>query len=127
MRVKFVPLLLLATALMASGLPQIQAAGNSSINAMPVSKLKAGGTLFLPIAHEPTQFNPWHLDGNDGEINRMMSASLPILMNSDSQGKLTFNKNYITSFTQTKSSPQTLRIVLNPKAVWSDEIGRAHV
>lgn len=120
MRVKFVPLLLLATALMASGLPQIQAAGNSSINAMPVSKLKAGGTLFLPIAHEPTQFNPWHLDGNDGEINRMMSASLPILMNSDSQGKLTINKNYITSFTQTKSSPQTLRIVLNPKAVWSD-------
>jgi peptide/nickel transport system substrate-binding protein len=53
-------------------------------------------------------------------MNRMMSASLPNLMNSDSQGKLAVNKNYISSFTQTKTSPQTLRIVLNSKAVWSD-------
>lgn len=92
----------------------------SSISDTPRSKIKPGGTLYLPIAHEPTQFNPWHLDGNDGEINRMMSASLPNLMNSDSKGKLTVDKNYITSFTQTKVSPQTLRIVLNPKAVWND-------
>ena len=92
----------------------------TSINAQPVSKLKTGGTLLLPIAHEPTQFNPWHRDGNDPDINRMMSASLPMLLNSDAQGKLTANKNYIASFTQTRSSPQTLRIVLNPKAVWSD-------
>jgi peptide/nickel transport system substrate-binding protein len=92
----------------------------TSINAQPVSKLKTGGTLLLPIAHEPTQFNPWHRDGNDPDINRMMSASLPMLLNSDDQGKLTANKNYISSFTQTRSSPQTLRIVLNPKAVWSD-------
>jgi len=92
----------------------------TSINAQPVSKLKTGGTLLLPIVHEPTQFNPWHRDGNDPEINRMMSASLPMLLNSDDQGKLTVNKNYISSFTQTRSSPQTLRIVLNPKAAWSD-------
>lgn len=93
---------------------------NSSLNAQPTSQLKVGGTLFLPIAHEPSQFNPWHRDGNDADINRMMSASLPMLFNSDSQGKLTANKNYISSFTQTRSSPQTLRIVLNPKATWSD-------
>lgn len=92
----------------------------SSITDTPRSKIKSGGTLFLPIAHEPIQFNPWHLDGNNGEVNRMMSASLPILMNSDATGKLTVNVNYISSFTQTKASPQTLRIVLNPKAVWSD-------
>jgi peptide/nickel transport system substrate-binding protein len=120
MRVRYAPLFLLATALLAFGSPQIQAAGNSSINEVPVSKLKNGGTLFLPIAHEPIQFNPWHLEGNDAEMNRMMSASLPNLMNSDSQGKLAVNKNYISSFTQTKTSPQTLRIVLNSKAVWSD-------
>ena len=92
----------------------------SSINAIPVSKLKPGGTLFLPISEEPAQFNPLHADGNDEELNRMMSASLPFMMNSDSQGKLSVNKNYVSSFTQTKSSPQTLRIVLNPKAIWSD-------
>lgn len=50
----------------------------------------------------------------------MMSASLPMLFSSDNEGKLSANKNYISSFTQTRSSPQTLRIVLNPKAVWSD-------
>ena len=92
----------------------------TSINAQPLSKLKTGGTLLLPIAHEPAQFNPWHRDGNDPEINRMMSTSLPMLLNSDVQGKLTANKNYISSFTQIRTSPQTLRIVLNPKAVWSD-------
>ena len=92
----------------------------TSINAQPLSKLKTGGTLLLPIAHEPTQFNPWHRDGNDPEINRMMSTSLPMLFNSDVQGKLTANKNYISSFTQIRTSPQTLRIVLNPKAVWGD-------
>ena len=43
-----------------------------------------------------------------------------MLFNSDSQGKLTANKNYISSFTQTRTSPQTLRIVVNPKATWSD-------
>jgi peptide/nickel transport system substrate-binding protein len=92
----------------------------SSISATPTSQLKVGGTLFLPIAHEPSQFNPSHIDGNDFEINRMMSASLPSLFNSDTQGKLSINKNYVSSFTQTKASPQTLRIVLNSKAVWSD-------
>ena len=96
------------------------ASNNSSISDNPRSKIKTGGTLFLPIGHSPTQFNPWHLDGNDGELNRMMSASLPNLFNSDASGKLTSNKNYISSFTQTKGSPQTLRIVLNPKATWSD-------
>ena len=92
----------------------------TSINAQSTSRLKAGGALLLPIAHEPTQFNPWHRDGNEPDINQMMSASLPMLLNSDDQGKLTANKNYISSFTQTRSSPQTLRIVLNPKAMWSD-------
>ena len=92
----------------------------TSINSSPTAKLKVGGALMLPITHEPAQFNPWHIDGNDKEINRMMSASLPLLMISDSQGKLTPNKNYITSFTQTKLTPQTFRILLNPKAVWSD-------
>ena len=92
----------------------------TSINAQSTSRLKTGGALLLPIAHEPTQFNPWHRDGNEPDINQMMSASLPMLLNSDDQGKLTANKNYISSFTQTRSSPQTLRIVLNPKAMWSD-------
>lgn len=98
----------------------VKAAELSSISSSPTSKLKVGGTLFLPISHEPSQFNPFHVDGNDYEINRMMSASLPSLFNSDAQGKLSINKNFVTSFTQTKTSPQTLRIVLNPKAAWSD-------
>lgn len=96
------------------------ASEQSSFSATPITKLKSGGTLFLPIAHEPAQFNPLHIDGNDVEINRMMSASLPSLFNSDSQGRLSINKLFLSSFTQTKTTPQTLRIVLNPKAVWSD-------
>ena len=95
-------------------------ASSTSVNAQPISKLKSGGSLFLPISQEPRQFNPFHITANDFELSRMMSATLPSFFISDSQGKLAVNKNYVSSFTQIKSSPQTLRIVLNPKAVWSD-------
>jgi peptide/nickel transport system substrate-binding protein len=33
---------------------------------------------------------------------------------------LQIDKNYVSVFEQTKPSPQTLRIVLNPKAIWSN-------
>ena len=95
-------------------------ASSTSINAQPISKLKSGGSLLLPISQEPRQFNPFHIAANDFELSRMMSATLPSFFISDSQGKLAINKNYVSTFTQIKSSPQTLRIVLNPKAVWSD-------
>lgn len=112
---------LLALAALFSYLPlSVFAAESQSINAQVVSKLKSGGTIFLPISHEPSQFNPLHLDGNDPELSRMMSASLPELFLSDAAGKLSPNKDYIVSFTQTKKSPQTFAIVLNPKAMWSD-------
>jgi len=100
--------------------PNSNAASPSGINSQPVSKLKNSGTLFLPLSQEPRQFNPLHFDANDSELNRMMSATLPVLISSDAQGKLSINKNYVSTFTQTKASPQVLRIVLNPKAVWSD-------
>lgn len=97
-----------------------QAAPKSSINAQPISKLKTGGSLLLPLSQEPRQFNPLHIAANDSELSRMLSATLPYLVISDSQGKLTINKNYVSVFAQTKASPQTIRIVLNPKAIWSD-------
>lgn len=50
----------------------------------------------------------------------MLSAILPSLVVSDFQGKLALNKNYVSAFAQTKTSPQTIRIVLNPRAMWSD-------
>ncbi len=110
---------LIFTNLVASA-PISYAAPTSGVNAQPVSKLKSGGSLLLPLSQEPRQFNPLHIDANDGELSRMMSASLPSLVVSDAQGKLTINKNYVSIFAQTKISPQILRIVLNPKAIWSD-------
>ena len=96
---------LLGTSLLAvSG---AQAAPKSSINAQPISKLKAGGSLLLPLSQEPRQFNPLHIAANDSELSRMLSATLPSLVISDSQGKLTINKNYVSVFAQTKASPQT--------------------
>ena len=54
---------LLATSLLATS--GAQAAPKSSINAQPISKLKAGGSLLLPLSQEPRQFNPLHIAAND--------------------------------------------------------------
>lgn len=100
--------------------PAANAAGAVSINAQPVSKLKQGGTLTLPIFYPPIQYNISHPDGNDADVSGMMAMTLPSLIFFDGNGKLQIDKNYVTAFEQTKTSPQTLRIVLNPKAIWSD-------
>ncbi|MEY3116152.1 MAG: hypothetical protein RL611_866, partial [Actinomycetota bacterium] len=63
-------------------------ASSTSINTQPISKLKSGGSLLLPISQEPRQFNPFHIAANDFELSRMMSATLPSFFISDSQGKL---------------------------------------
>lgn len=100
--------------------PAANAAGATSINAQPVSKLKQGGTLTLPILYPPIQYNISHPDGNDADVSGMMGMTLPSLIFFDSNGKLQIDKNYVSAFEQTKASPQTLRIVLNPKAIWSN-------
>ncbi|MFM7501359.1 MAG: ABC transporter family substrate-binding protein [Actinomycetota bacterium] len=100
--------------------PAANAAGATSINAQPVSKLKQGGTLTLPILYPPIQYNISHPDGNDADVSGMMGMTLPSLIFFDSKGKLQIDKNYVSAFKQTKASPQTLRIVLNPKAIWSN-------
>ncbi len=100
--------------------PAANAAGATSINAQPVSKLKQGGTLTLPILYPPIQYNISHPDGNDADVSGMMGMTLPNLIYFDASGKLQIDKNYVSAFEQTKVSPQTLRIVLNPKAIWSN-------
>ncbi len=100
--------------------PAANAAGATSINAQPVSKLKQGGTLTLPIFYPPIQYNISHPDGNDADVSGMMGMTLPGFILFDANGKLQVDKNYATTFEQTKTSPQTLRLVLNPKAIWSD-------
>lgn len=100
--------------------PAANAAGAVSINAQPVSKLKQGGTLTLPIFYPPIQYNISHPDGNDADVSGMMAMTLPGLILFDAAGKIQIDKNYVTAFEQTKTSPQTLRIALNPKAIWSD-------
>lgn len=111
-------MVLAVTALVTS--PSAYAAGSSSINSQPVSKLKQGGTLTLPILYPPINYNISHPDGNDADVSGMMGMTLPSLIYFDSNGKLQLDKNYVTAFEQTKASPQTLRIALNPKAIWSD-------
>ena len=111
-------MVLAVTALIAA--PAANAAGAVSINAQPVSKLKQGGTLTLPILYPPIQYNISHPDGNDADVSGMMAMTLPGLIFFDAAGKLQIDKNYVTAFEQTKTSPQTLRIALNPKAIWSD-------
>ncbi|MEY2663554.1 MAG: hypothetical protein RIR35_362 [Actinomycetota bacterium] len=114
----FSALVLVVTALVTA--PTANAAGSVSINAQPVSKLKQGGTLTLPILYPPIQYNISHPDGNDADVSTMMGMTLPSFIYFDTNGKLQLDKNYVSAFEQTKASPQTIRIVLNPKAIWTN-------
>jgi hypothetical protein len=73
---------LAVTALVTS--PSAYAAGSSSINPQPVTKLTKGGTLTLPILYPPIQYNVSHPDGNDADVNGMMGMTQPSLIYFDS-------------------------------------------
>lgn len=109
----------LAASLLAGTSP-VAAADGRSVNDQPVSKLRQGGTLTLPIANPPVTFNTSHPDGNSADLGDIMSPILPSFMIFDKNGNLIPDKNYVLDVKLTRTKPQTVVYTLNPKAVWSD-------
>jgi peptide/nickel transport system substrate-binding protein len=91
------------------------------INAQPVSKLKQGGKLRIPIRGWVTQFNRYHVDGSQGDATTVWEPALPRVFNYDAKGARTVNKNYVLSAEAAETGgKQVVTYKLNPKAKWSD-------
>ncbi len=110
-----------------SGDTSVPSAGGSSemgatadINPQDPATLKQGGNLRLPLTGFPPNFNYLHVDGNLGELGRMLRATLPRAFVIKPDGEMTVNSDYFTDVELTGTEPQVVTYTINPKATWAD-------
>ncbi|HET9170147.1 MAG TPA: ABC transporter family substrate-binding protein [Actinospica sp.] len=98
-------------------------ASQEQINAQPVSALKQGGTLDLPMEQWSTQWNIYSANGNvTGDTATVLSALLPSPYHFTATGQPYTDTDYMASdpVSKTVGGKQVVTYELNPKAVWSD-------
>jgi peptide/nickel transport system substrate-binding protein len=93
----------------------------NDINPMAYDQVPSGGTLRYPIDSYPPNFNINEIDGNDININNIMTATLPVVWHFDAGGNPILNTDVVDKAEQTSTSPQTIHYHINSKAVWSDD------
>ena len=93
---------------------------SADVNPQDPTTLQQGGNLRLPLTGFPPNFNYLHVDGNLGELGRMLRATLPRAFVIKPDGEMTVNSDYFTSVELTGTEPQIVTYTINPKAVWSD-------
>ena len=92
----------------------------ADINPQDPATLQQGGNLRLPMTGFPPNFNYLHIDGNLGELGRMLRATLPRAFVIKPDGEMTVNSDYFTDVELTSTDPQVVTYTINPKAVWTD-------
>lgn len=96
------------------------AVGSQQVNPQPASNVKQGGTLKLPIQQWISQWNPYQVDGTEGDGASIVAQVEPNIFSYDAQGVSQLNKDFVVSAAVTSTSPQVITYKLNPKATWSD-------
>ncbi|MEV4564520.1 ABC transporter family substrate-binding protein [Nonomuraea sp. NPDC049419] len=92
-----------------------------SINPVPYEQVKDGGTLTLTVGQWPSQWNPYHVDGNQADTTEMRDTFLPSVMVADEEANFTPNPDYLTDVkVDTASGKQVITYTINEKATWSD-------
>ncbi|RVX38588.1 peptide/nickel transport system substrate-binding protein [Nonomuraea polychroma] len=92
-----------------------------SINPVAYEQVKDGGTLTLVVGQWPSQWNGYHVDGNQADTAEMLDVFMPQLMMADSEANFTPNKDYVTDVKNDMSSgKQVVTYTINEKATWSD-------
>lgn len=92
-----------------------------SINPVPYEQVKDGGTLTLAIGQWPTQWNGYHVDGNQADTATMLDPIMPQLMLADENAQFTPNPDYVTDVkNETVDGKQVVTYTINEKAAWSD-------
>ena len=90
------------------------------VNERDPATLRQGGELRLAIADFAENWNPLHVDGNDGTYALVRQSLLPRFFDFDAAGVRTPNPDYVTSVEVVSEDPTVVRYQLNPDAVWGD-------
>ncbi|MEV0823219.1 ABC transporter family substrate-binding protein [Nonomuraea rubra] len=92
-----------------------------AINEVPYEQVKDGGTLTVAIGQWPTQWNPYHVDGNQADTATMLDPVLPQLMMADENAEFTPNADYLSDVkNEMVDGKQVVTYTINEKATWSD-------
>ncbi len=120
---------LLAAALLTAGCQAAESgetaapAGGQQINPKPVSALRTGGDLRIPVDALPTNFNPLQLNGARVVTWQLAEAILPSAFRDGPDGSYQRASDFFTSIELTSTDPQVVTYEIAEGAVWST--GRA--
>ena len=93
---------------------------SQDINIKDRGELAQGGTVRLAIPDFGNNWNPMNVNGNNSGLTGARNPIMPQLFNYDTKGVPSPNPNFLESAEQTNADPTTVKLKLNPKAVWGD-------
>ncbi len=91
------------------------------INSHAREDLEQGGTLRIAIGEGlPSQWNPMHVNGNEGDIDDVRDLMAVRMWDYDAEGVPSPNPNYLEDYEVDDSGDQqVVTLNLNPDAVWN--------
>lgn len=90
---------------------------------VPVAATASGTTAVVSLDNQVVGWNNATSANNDYRLGLMLNLITPSPYYLDATGKLVLNRNYVSSVTTSmKGGKQVLTYVINPKAVWSDNV-----
>ncbi|MFI1915909.1 ABC transporter family substrate-binding protein [Nocardia sp. NPDC020380] len=92
----------------------------NDINPHPVTDLKDGGNLRMPLTSFPASFNFLQVDGTVEDTSDVIAPLLGSPFVTDAAGQPSVDHNYFTDVQLTGTNPEVVTYTINPKAVWSD-------
>lgn len=93
------------------------------INSKPLSALRDGGDLRIPVDALPTNYNPVQVNGARVVTWQLADAILPSAFTDGADGRPRLNRNFFASARLASASPQTITYRIAERATWSN--GRA--
>ncbi len=93
---------------------------SQDINIKDRGDLAQGGTMRLDVSDFGNNWNPMNVNGNNSDLTKARNPIMPTLFNYDTKGVPTPNPVWLESAEQTNADPTTVKLKLNPKAVWGD-------
>lgn len=93
---------------------------SQDINVKDRGDLAQGGTMRLDVSDFGNNWNPMNVNGNNADLTKARNPIMPTLFNYDTKGVPTANPVWLESAEETNANPTTVKLKLNPKAVWGD-------
>ncbi|MGW0122465.1 ABC transporter family substrate-binding protein [Streptomyces sp. NPDC003327] len=100
--------------------PPAAARGAQDVNAHPVSELRDGGELRVPVDALPTNYNPVQVNGARVVTWQLAEAILPRTFDDGADGQPVLSRAYFASAAVTSTSPQVITYTITEGAVWSN-------